>query len=77
MGASLFKVFYDVEQMADGSGQAIKANDDEHVASREILQQFRKNRPRTRRAGSVFLVNAIAPGRAQFVNLGIIELIVC
>ncbi|TCN34068.1 hypothetical protein EV184_102379 [Sinorhizobium americanum] len=72
MDAARLEVLDDVEQVADRTGQPIQANDDEHVAGGEILQQLRKNRPCPRCARPVLLVNPIAAGGAQLVELGVV-----
>ena len=76
MDAPSLEIFDDVEQMADRSGEAIEANDDEHFAGAEIFQQLRKDRSCARRTGSELLMNTVAASCPQFVNLRVVELIV-
>lgn len=58
--------------MADRTCQTIEANNDQRVASGNLAQQLCKSRPSARRAGSMFLNDDVAAGRAQLNLLGFI-----
>jgi hypothetical protein len=53
MRAALFQPLDDLEQMADGAGEPVEADDDEDVAGGNVAYQLRQHRTRTRGTGAV------------------------
>ena len=75
MRAALLQPFDDLEQMADGAGEAIEADDDEDVAGGDFAHQLRQHRPRARGTGAMLLMDKVAAGRLKLVDLGVGRLI--
>ena len=59
------------EQVADRAGEAVEAHDDEDVAGGDLAHELGEDGPGARGAGAVFLVDDVASGGAQFVDLGV------
>ncbi len=57
MRAALLQPLDDLEQMADGAGEAVEADDDEDVAGGDLAHQLCQHRPRARGAGAVLLMD--------------------
>jgi hypothetical protein len=45
MRAALLQPFDDLEQMADGAGEAVETDDDEHVSGGDLGHQLGQHRP--------------------------------
>ncbi len=75
MHAALLQLLDDLEQMADRSGEAVETHDDEDIAGGDLAQQLCQHRAGARGAGSVLLMDDTAAGGLQFVDLGVVGLI--
>ncbi len=75
MHAALLQLLDDLEQMADRSGEAVETHDDEDIAGGDLAQQLCQHRAGARSAGSVLLMDDTAAGGLQFVDLGVVGLI--
>jgi len=62
--------------MTHRSGQPIEADDDEDVARGELAKQLGQDWASARCPGAMLLIDPIAAGSAQFVDLSIVDLVV-
>lgn len=76
MHPTMFKIPDYLQQMAHGAGQPIETQDDEDVSRCELAQQFGQDRPSARNAGAMLLIDPIAAGPPQLVQLGIVGLVI-
>ncbi|MCY1504925.1 hypothetical protein D9M68_391130 [compost metagenome] len=76
MHAALLEVFYHRQEMTHRSGQPIEADNDEDVARGELAKHFGQDWARARCPGAVLLIDPIAAGGPQLIDLGIVDLVV-
>lgn len=69
--AMLFDSFYNIEQIAQGSSQAVILGDDDHITRAEVIKQLGKLWPVARRSRDFSRKNALCTGRLKSVGLGI------
>src|SRR5208337_22082 len=75
MGAVLLQALDHDEEMADRTGEAVEADDDENIAGSDLAHQSCELWPSARGARPVFLVNCRAARRVQLVGLRVRGLI--
>jgi hypothetical protein len=71
------KGFDHLEKVAHGAGQPIEPHYDEDLTWLHLTNEPREHRPRPARARAVLLMNLSTTGRTQFVELGVMRLLLC
>ena len=69
MRVARFEILDHREEVADRTGETIEADDHQDVAGVDFVQKLGQHRPSARGAGAVLLMDGLAAGRPELVDL--------